>query len=259
VIEPKFISSLECLGLTSTEARAYLVLIEDGVLSAEAVAGKIGVHYPAVYRVLDSLEQKGWVEVAHGRPKQYRARNPNMVASEAKKTAINDLESAAALTATLEDRYGVKNDKEDGDLWIYKGPQAVFNKLKEVVLSTDEDILAVSTRPEDRSVLEKVVDILSQGSVSANLLVHQSNAKDVREIRPGLRRGIHVDARISGRPPGSTRLNHTFVFPNEREVFIINTVYKDDELIEDRTIGLWISDADYVRMHLDDMMAHTGH
>ncbi len=134
----------------------------------------------------------------------------------------------------------------------------MFNKLKEVMLSADEDILAVSTRPEDRSVLERVVEILSQGSMSANVLVHQSNAKDVRELRPKLRRGIHLEARISGRPPGSTRLNHTFVFPNEREVFIINTVYKEGELVEDRTIGLWISDADYVRMHLDDMMAHTG-
>jgi len=259
MIEPKYLTSLECLGLTSAEAKAYLVLVENGTLSAEAVAAKVGVHYPAVYHVLAALEQKGWVEVAHGRPKQYRARNPGLVANDAKKTAMNGLESAAALTATLDDRYGAKNDKEDGDLWIYKGPQAVYNKLKEVVLSAEDDILAVSTRPVDRSMLEKILEILSQGPMSAKVLVHQANRKDVKELRSKLRRGIHLEARILGHSPGSTMLNHTFVFPNEREVFIINTVYRDGGLIEDRTIGLWISDADYVRLHLDDMTASTGH
>ena len=252
--EPKYLTSLECLGLTSAEAKAYLTLVENSILTAEVIAEKVGVQYPAIYRVLSSLEQKGWVEVATGRPKQYRARSPSLVAAEAKKSIANNIESAAAMTSTLEDVYGVKDSKRAGDLWIYKGTQAVFNKLKEITLSADEDILAVSPRPIDRSVLEKILDVVVQSPKSAKILVHQANKKDVKALGPGLRRGVHLEARFPGNNAGGTMLTHTFVFPNEREVFIINTVYKGGGLIEEKTMGLWISDADYVRVQLDDMM-----
>ena len=253
--EPKYLTSLENLGLTSTEARAYLALVENGVLSAEAVAEKISVQYPAIYRVLASLEQKGWIEVAPGRPKQYRARSPGVVATEAKRSITGNLESAAAMTSTLEDIYEVKDSKKAGDLWIYKGPLAVFNKLKEIALSADDDILAVSPRHIDRSVLERILDVLSQSPMSAKVLVNQANKKEVKELGPGLRRGLHVEVRFPGENGRGTMVTHTFVFTNEREVFIINTVYKGGALIEEMTMGLWISDADYVRVQLDDMMA----
>lgn len=257
--EEKFLTSMEQLGLTPMEAKAYLALVDNGASSAQAVAGEVAVHYPAVYRILSALEEKGWVEVTKGRPKHYRARNPAVIADQARQTVLGDIETATAIVSTLESRHSDEEAREEGDLWIFKGPQAVYNKLKEVVLSADDDILAVATRPIDASVLKKLLEILSMGPKPAKVLVHEANAEDAKALQPGLRRNIHVEGRLSGGPPGSTRLTHTFVFPNDREVFIMNTVYRDGRLVDDKTMGLWISDVDYVRIQLDDMMTSGIH
>ncbi len=255
----RHLGSLEKLGLTPTEAKAYLVLVEHGVLSAQAVAGEVAVHHPAVYRILSSLEEKGWVEVTKGRPRRYRARSPAIMAEEARSSVLSEVETATATLATLESQYSDEGMPGEGDLWIFKGSQAVYNKLKEVVLSADDDILAVATRPLAGSVLKKLLHILSAGPRPAKLLVHEANAEDVQSLRKGLRRNIHLEARLPGNPPGSTWLTHTFVFPNDREVFIMNTVLRDGRLDEERTMGLWISDVDYVRIQLDDMMTSGIH
>ncbi len=252
--EEKFLASMERLGLTPMEARVYAVLVEKGVMSAQAVAGSVSVHYAAIYRVLTSLEEKGWVEATRGRPKRYRARNPTVIAGEAKRSVLGEIERAEAVVSTLESHHSGEAKSEPGELWIYKGPQAVFSKLKEIVLSADDDILAVAPRRVDASVLKRLLAIVSSGSRPAKLLFHRSNARDVKALRSALRRNIHIEARLPGKPPGRTMLTHTFIFPNNREVFILNTVVREGQLLEDQTMGLWISDADYVRIQLDDMM-----
>src|SRR6266702_2185163 len=50
--------ALETLGLTGKEARAYLGLLRSGVSTAQQVSVHLGVQYPAVYRILQSLNRK---------------------------------------------------------------------------------------------------------------------------------------------------------------------------------------------------------
>ena len=51
-----------------------------------------------------------------------------------------------------------------------------------------------------------------------------------------------------------TRLAHTFVFPSDRELFILNSFYRDGSLVLEKLQGLWIGDADYVRLQLEAMV-----
>ena len=75
--------ALEALGLTGKEASAYLGLLRNGVSTAQEVSRLLGVQYPAVYRILESLESKGWIEVSQERPNRYRARAPRIVSQPA--------------------------------------------------------------------------------------------------------------------------------------------------------------------------------
>src|SRR5437667_10030875 len=75
--------ALETLGLTGKEGRAYLGLVRNGVSTAHQVSQLLGVQYPAVYRILQSLQTKGWIEVSRERPNRYRGRGPRIVAEGA--------------------------------------------------------------------------------------------------------------------------------------------------------------------------------
>src|SRR5439155_832686 len=82
--------ALETLGLTGKESRAYTSLLQNGVATAQQVSQLLGVQYPAVYRILQSLQTKGWIEVSRERPNRYRARAPRIVAEEARQSKGDD-------------------------------------------------------------------------------------------------------------------------------------------------------------------------
>ncbi len=72
--EEDAVRALETLGLTGKEAAAYLNLQRSGASSAQQVSQLLGVQYPAVYRILQSLQSKGWIDISQERPNRYRAR-----------------------------------------------------------------------------------------------------------------------------------------------------------------------------------------
>ena len=76
VREEEATRAFEALGLTGKESRAYLALLRNGVSTAQQVSALLSVQYPAVYRILQSLQTKGWIEVSQERPNRYRARAP---------------------------------------------------------------------------------------------------------------------------------------------------------------------------------------
>src|SRR5213594_2122335 len=91
--------ALETLGLTGKEGRAYLGLVRNGVSTAQEVSQLLGVQYPAVYRILQSLQAKGWIEVSRERPNRYRARAPRIVAEEARQSKAEIPAAAPRLLA----------------------------------------------------------------------------------------------------------------------------------------------------------------
>lgn len=71
------IQILENLGLTNTEAKIYLALIEVGSVTANKIAEKSGIHRRTVYDVLETLIEKGIVSfVIEANKKYYNADNP---------------------------------------------------------------------------------------------------------------------------------------------------------------------------------------
>lgn len=70
---------LEQIGLTTYEARAYIALIGLGVGTAEIVSEAAEIPRTSAYKVLQSLEKKGFVISTPGRPASFRANPPEVV------------------------------------------------------------------------------------------------------------------------------------------------------------------------------------
>ena len=78
---------MESLGLTSYEIKVYLSLLEAGSMTASNISKKSGVPYSKIYEVLNSLEDKGWLESDSSRPQKFFPKSP-LTAVEAMKMRI---------------------------------------------------------------------------------------------------------------------------------------------------------------------------
>lgn len=250
--------ALGSLGLTGKEARAYMCLLRNGVSTAQQVSQLLGVQYPAVYRILQSLQAKGWIEVSQERPNRYRARAPRIVAEEARQSRNDDLVAAAEVVGNLKETMGVRTRDTDGDLWIYKGPENVGRKLREIILASNNQILCVSPFPVAPEVLHLVCDALSKSRRLVRVVLNEGNREDLPALGGTLGRNLRVQFRFPARPLPKTRLAHSYVFPSDGEVFILNSFYRDGALVADKLQGLWVGDMDFVRIQLEAMLENLG-
>ena len=252
--EEEALASLETLGLTRKEASAYLVLVRTGESTAAEVSRFLAVQYPAVYRILHSLQGKGWVEASRNRPNRYRARNPRVVAEQARQTRSDALGEASERAASLADEVGARAHGPEADLYLTKGPESVADKLREIVLSATGELLVVSPFPVDIEVLRIVFGALRRSRQKSRVVLNQANEEDVAKLLAERRGPVRVELRFPASHLPDTRLAHTFVFPSDRELYIVNSFYRDGALVLEKLQGLWIGDADYVRLQLEAMV-----
>jgi sugar-specific transcriptional regulator TrmB len=245
--------ALGSLGLTDKESIAYLGLLRTGSSTAHAVADLLHVQYPAVYRILHSLQSKGWIEVSRERPNHYRARPPRIVAEEARQSRTDDLIAASEIVGGLTESPS-RPRKTDGDLWIYKGLEGVGRKLREVVLGSRSQVLCASPFPLDPEVLRLLFDALGHSRRLVRTVLNEANRDDVAALGGLLSPSVRVQFRFPERPLPRTRLAHTYVFPDDQEVFILNSFYRDGMFVREKLQGLWIGDMDFVRIQLEAML-----
>ena len=86
-ISDKTKKSLEKIGLTSYEIRAYTTLIKDGERNASEISQNSGVPYSKIYEILGTLEEKGWIGSDDSRPTKYFGKAPSNALETTKQNA----------------------------------------------------------------------------------------------------------------------------------------------------------------------------
>ncbi len=103
---------LKILGLTGLEAELYLLLLEKGPLSAPEISDYLVRHRPQIHVALTRLVSKGYVEELGGRPKKYRAVDPEILYENFMKDLGSMAKKALAYMKSIskpriEERHGV--------------------------------------------------------------------------------------------------------------------------------------------------------
>ena len=133
------------VGLTEYETRAYLILLERGVMTASEVSEHGGIPYSKVYETLNSLERKGWVEVERGRPSRYFPKAPSE-SLEAARLQLEDMVNSwkRVVLGELQPLYEKRELMEKPDIWILRGEFSIMAKLKEMLdVAKSELLIAV--------------------------------------------------------------------------------------------------------------------
>ena len=137
--------TLRDIGLTSYETRAYLALIESGVMTASQVSERSEVPYSKIYETLNSLQRKGWIETKTGRPTRYYPKAP----SEAFQASRLRLEENIGLwnqtvIEELQPLYERREFREKPDVWILRGEASVVAKLQEMVDGAKKELMVAA-------------------------------------------------------------------------------------------------------------------
>jgi len=175
------------LGLTDYETRAYLSLLERGVLTASQVSENAGVPYSKVYETLTSLERKGWIEIGQGRPGRYYPKAP----SEALATAKLQLEEKVkawerTISSELQPSYERREIREKPDIWILRGEFSTIAKLREMLEKTKSELM-VAAPILPKAIADSAIPVLRQlQSTNVKILFmvsKQQTAWNLKELR----------------------------------------------------------------------------
>lgn len=142
---------LKELGLCQYEANAYVCLLQRGTSTAQEVADGAGVPQPRAYDTLDSLEEKGFVDVQPGRPKKYGPIKPEIAINrfcEFKERQYNqEIARMQRLGDHLIDAIEDQTTPEERSeiCWTYSDRHRILEKLSELTAATTSEIRMITT------------------------------------------------------------------------------------------------------------------
>jgi sugar-specific transcriptional regulator TrmB len=240
MINENVLMGLRTLGLTSKEAAALLAIVARGSASAREVSREIGVHYPVVYRLLASLERKGWIEGSQDRPKLYRARDIAAAAEEAAQEMVKKVhDGARTVKRELREIAVSEEDRKRGGTWIIKGWRDTLRKVRELAGKTERCVFIVGKEPIEEKELDELLKSLSRTKGYLNLyLVADSNYKRLRELYPE----VNYQITLSKFKADPTRFLTLFIIFDEREALFINAYYREGRLAREKVYTTWERD-----------------
>jgi HTH-type transcriptional regulator, sugar sensing transcriptional regulator len=192
-ISDKSKKAMESLGLTSYEIKVYLSLLEKGSMTASDLSKKSGVPYSKIYEVLNSLEDKGWLESDSSRPQKFFPKSP-ITALEAMKMRIENSirDSKNMIMSELMPIYEKSGLKERPEIWVVMGVYNIAAKIGEIIQTCQHELLialphvaediARPLQPTLRMLKEKGVriDVLASEGASPDTVRTISRVADVR-------------------------------------------------------------------------------
>ena len=146
-ISDKTKKSLEKIGLTSYEIRAYTTLIKDGESNASEISQNSGVPYSKIYEILGTLEEKGWIGSDDSRPTKYVAKAPaNALETTKQNTDALFSENKNVILSELLPLYEKSGTSEKPDIWVLSGAVNITAKILEMVDNCRDEVMI--TLPE---------------------------------------------------------------------------------------------------------------
>jgi sugar-specific transcriptional regulator TrmB len=153
--------SLEALGLTGSEVKAYVALLRGGTMTASDVSREARIPYSKVYDALESLHKRGWVEEQKSRPIVYTAKPPDTALEELK--ARQETERKEREQIALDELMGIyvnRGEQEKPDIWIMRGTNEILSRVKNLLLNCRAELL-IALPPQLVSLTDRIDPLMA--------------------------------------------------------------------------------------------------
>jgi sugar-specific transcriptional regulator TrmB len=173
---------MEDLGMTGYEIRVYTSLLETGAMTAADISKKSGVPYSKIYEVLNSLEDKGWLESDSSRPQKFFPKSPSTALEAMRMRSENNFrDSQAAIVSELMPMYTKSGIKEKPEIWVVRGLYNIAAKVGEIVESCQQELLVAlpSVAQEIAKPMQPVLRTMHEKGVKISVLASEDTSADI--------------------------------------------------------------------------------
>jgi sugar-specific transcriptional regulator TrmB len=186
IISDKSRKAMESLGLTSYETKVYLCLLEIGSMRASDISKKSGVPYSKIYEVLNSLEDKGWLETDSSRPQKFFPKSP-LTALEAMRMRIENgiRDSESLIISELMPIYEKSGIREKPEIWVVRGIYNIAAKVSEIIQTCQHELLIALPQVAENIAkpVQPMLRMLHEKGVRITVLAsEETNTDTVRAI-----------------------------------------------------------------------------
>jgi len=144
------IKSLQTLGLSNPEARAYLSVVKLGLCTIAQVARESGLQRTDVYRLMPRLVDSGLAEETLDKPRRYKARDVKESVSALSDKLTSELaeisQQSRRLVDTLELMRKFAPQREEPYVRIVTGLRDTQHNFRDALAGASEDIWAIAPR-----------------------------------------------------------------------------------------------------------------
>jgi sugar-specific transcriptional regulator TrmB len=183
---------LEDIGLTKSEIKVYISLIEIGSSSVGPIVSKAKIASSKIYEILDKLADKGLVTTfMQDHVKHFKPVNPKRLMDylETKKQELNKKEDELKeLLPQLNQLYSEK--EQEFEVEVFKGYKGVYNALMEMIgtLKKGEEHLVMgggdtpTTNPRTRLFFENIHQKRSEKGIKLRIIFNEIRRKSYKNM-----------------------------------------------------------------------------
>ncbi len=169
MISQKFIEQLRLFNLTEYESKTYLALVVQGPSTVKEIREVADIPYSREYDILQSLESRGFVESQPGRPKRFKAVDPEKILQRELRKRKKAVDTLLEFTTSIKKNQFISNEMENF-IWTLKGRKKIREKMAEVIDSAKEEILIIGRNPIPTTELEEALKRAADRGVKVKAL-----------------------------------------------------------------------------------------
>ncbi len=234
MFDEKMLSALQKLGLTHYGAKTYIVITNFGPIDASETAKEANIPRTKIYDVLNKLEQDEWINVKHGRPMLFTARDPRGIIEERKSDLFTEIDS---LSNEMSMMYDQQIKKEMPNAWLIHGKNNITAKSLDMVSKAQKSIMMLGDLyfPEEVESLKSIILKAKKNNISFRIMagdIIKTSEGEIDLVKAFV--DIQPEMIISGKPPIK------YVIVDEKELLIMFPKINENILDLNKVVALWI-------------------
>lgn len=208
---PELLSSLQSLGLTNYESKAYLALLYLGICDARQLCAQSGVPSSKIYTIMEKFELLGLVEVQQSKPAKFKALEPSLgvvrLVKNKEREMLSIKDTLPLLESELDGIFSKQSYRIGGDEPFFNLQFGMKNHIQKHLpylaearvetLSYFETTCLLGAKVYGHSVKQDIINNIHRNNTSSKIIFGTENKKLIEGFLKGLPDSVNIEVKIT--------------------------------------------------------------